>query len=252
MAANHEYDDGFFQYINAGSLAAARVVCPMLVDWLKPRSVLDVGCGAGAWCRVWLESGVPEVLGVDGEYVNRASLLVAAEHFRSFDLSQRFDVGRRFDLVTSLEVAEHIPAASADAFVDNLVAHGKVVLFSAAVPGQGGEFHVNEQPLEYWRARFTTRGYRCFDPLRSRLLRNPQVEPWYRYNTLLYVAPGAVASLPEAIMSLEVRDGRPIPELSPLRWRTRNAVLRAVPTRMLDLLVAAKHEWVRRTRSRRT
>ena len=65
MSANantHEYADEFFDYINAGSLASARVVCPLVVDWLRPRSLLDVGSGAGAWCKIWKENGIETVV----------------------------------------------------------------------------------------------------------------------------------------------------------------------------------------------
>ena len=250
-APTHEYDPRFYEYINAGSLASARVVCPLLVEWLKPQSLLDVGCGAGAWCKIWLESGVAEVLGVDGDYVDHSRLLVASSSFQSQDLSRAFDLGRRFSLVVSLEVAEHIASQSADAFVESLTRHGDVVLFSAAVPGQSGEFHVNEQPLEYWRARFAQHGFRCFDAVRPRIMNNRAVEPWYRYNTLLYARGEGVERLPQAVLDSELSSTQPIPELAPLSWRTRNALLRALPAGLVAFLVTAKHALVRRFRPAR-
>ena len=244
----HEYDAGFYEYINAGSLASARVVCPLLVAWLKPDSLLDVGCGTGTWCKVWRESGVNDVLGVDDDYVNRSALLIDQSSFRSQDLSHAFDLGRTFSLVVSLEVAEHVAPDSADAFVESLSRHGDVVLFSAAVPGQGGEFHVNEQPLEYWRTRLARHGFRCFDALRPKIIDNPEVEPWYRYNTLLYARAGGLERLPKSVLDAEVPAGQPIAELAPLGWRARNAVLRALPTPWVSALVKAKHAWSRRFR----
>ena len=222
------------------------MVCPLLVGWLKPESLLDVGCGAGAWCKVWLEAGVADVLGVDGEYVDRAGLLTDQGAFRSQDLSRAFDLGRRFSLVVSLEVAEHIAASSADVFVENLSRHGDVVLFSAAVPGQGGEFHVNEQPLQYWRERFAQHGFRCFDPLRPRILAQREVEPWYRYNTLLYARAAGLERLPETVFGSEIPEGAPIPERVPLGWRVRNSILSALPAPVLASLVKLKHAWYRR------
>jgi len=247
----HEYKNDFYEYINAGSLSSAREICPTIVSWLKPKSLLDIGCGAGAWCRIWMEQGVQDVLGVDGDYVDRQALLIPQASFRSHDLSKDFDAGRRFDLVTSLEVAEHVPTETSATFVDNLVRHGDFVMFSAAVPGQGGEFHVNEQPLEFWRELFVARGYRCFDPLRPLLSGNTRVEPWYRYNTLLYVAESAVAELPPAVRNAEIGPGTAIPERAPLSWQARNALLRSAPKPVLDLLVRLKHSWGRLTRPHR-
>jgi SAM-dependent methyltransferase len=242
----HKYQSDFYEYINAGSLASARVICPLLVSWLNPGSVLDVGCGAGAWCRVWSESGVPNVLGTDGDYVDRQALLIPPESFQSQDLSQSFDFGRKFSLVTSLEVAEHIAEPSAGTFVENLARHGDVVLFSAAVPGQGGEFHVNEQPLSYWKKHFERLGFSCFDPLRPVVLRAAGVEPWYRYNTLLYVRGDALDRLPQEVLAQRVT-GDPA-ELAPLTWQARNAFLGSLPAPILKALVQVKHAWGRKFR----
>lgn len=242
----HKYQSDFYEYINAGSLASARVVCPMVSSWLKPESVLDVGCGAGAWCRVWSESGVSEVVGTDGAYVDKSALLIPSSSFVSQDLAQSFDLKRKFSLVTSLEVAEHIAAPSASTFAENLARHGDVILFSAAVPGQGGEFHVNEQPLGYWKRHFEALGFQCFDPLRPAIVQDTRVEPWYRYNTLLYVRGEALERLPSAIASHAVL-GEPA-EMAPLTWRARNAILGSLPSPVLNLLVHAKHAWGRKFR----
>lgn len=246
--SSHEYKGDFFDYINAGSLASARVVSPLVSGWLKPQSLLDVGSGAGAWCKIWKEQGIPEVTGVDGEYVKTESLLIPEGDFLRRDLSAPFDLGRKFDLVTSLEVAEHVAEGSARIFVENLVRHGDCVMFSAAVPGQGGEFHVNEKPLSYWRALFLEHGYRCFDPVRPAIARAATVEPWYRYNILFYVRGETVLRLPEEIRANEVRAGSDIRDVSPLGWRARNAIIKSLPAPLVSKLVAVKHAVSRRVR----
>ncbi len=247
-SSRHEYQGEFFDYINAGSLASAGVICPIVTSWFKPRRLLDVGCGAGAWCKVWRESGVEEVVGVDGEYVRDESLLIPRQTFVRRDLSGTFDLGSKFDLVTSLEVAEHVAEPHATTFVENLSRHGDTVLFSAAVPGQGGEFHVNEQPLQYWRDRFEALGYQCFDPLRPTVSKNPSVEPWYRYNTLLYVRGEALSRLPDEVSRTRVEPGQPIVDVAPATWRLRNAIIRTLPDSVVDVLVTVKHSASRRLR----
>lgn len=245
MEASKVYSSDFYAYNNRVALASARAVIPLVARPLEPRSVLDVGCGVGAWCRVWLENGADTVVGADGSYVDRAQLLVDTGSFVAADLAQPFDLGRRFDLVMSLEVAGHVHEAHADTFVDNLVRHGDVVVFSAAVPGQGGEFHVNEQPLEYWKDRFLARGYQCFDPFRPLLRETRAVAPWYRFNTLLYVADAAVQRLPAALRASRVPEGKPLAADSPLWWRLRNGALGLLPQRATDALVRARSSWVR-------
>ncbi len=138
MNSGHLYNDEFFDYIERGSRASARRFVSLLIPALNPSSVLDVGCGRGAWLNEWKRAGVPSIHGIDGAYVNNTRILIDRSEFDAVDLSQPFDLGRRFDLVTSLEVAEHLPPATSKNFVASLVRHGDLILFSAAPLGQGG------------------------------------------------------------------------------------------------------------------
>lgn len=239
------YTSKFYDYINAGSTRSAKAVVPKVLSLLGPESILDIGCGAGAWCRVWKDHGIQNILGMDGDYVDNDSLLIPNDCFIRANLSTPININQKFDLVTSLEVAEHIDEKYADIFINNLITHGDVILFSAAVPGQGGEFHINEQPLEYWRKKFYDNDYECFDPIRKQILNLKQVEPWYRYNVLLYVKRNIVPSLPESITSTAIHKNEKIQTLAPLSWRIRNRILYATPSTILNMLVFLKHGWVR-------
>ena len=132
---SHVYSDDFYDYINVGALRSANRVAPILFDAFQPTSVLDVGCGQGAWLSAWNAAGVEDACGVDGDYVNRDRFLADAARFTPADLTKPFDLNRRFDLVHSLEVAEHLPESAAATFVKSLVAHADIVVFSAARPG---------------------------------------------------------------------------------------------------------------------
>jgi hypothetical protein len=140
----------------------------------------------GQWLAVFRDHGVEEILGIDGDYVNTQRLEIAADEFLACDLSNPIAVDRRFDLAVSLEVAEHLPEGSADAFVGLLTSLAPIVLFSAAVPCQGGTNHVNEQWPNYWAARFESRGYGTFDYIRDRIWDSADVECWYAQNILLF------------------------------------------------------------------
>jgi 2-polyprenyl-3-methyl-5-hydroxy-6-metoxy-1,4-benzoquinol methylase len=240
----YKYDGAFFDYLETGARPSAQVVVPLTKELLEVSSVLDVGCGLGVWLEVWAQAGASRVLGVDGDYVDRTRLAVDIANFRAYDIGRPFDLGERFDLVQSLEVGEHVDPAQADIYVDNLVRHGDLILFSAAVPGQGGENHVNEQPLAYWREKFEIRGFRTFDPIRPAISANEEVATWYRFNTLLYVRGEQCDHLPPEVASTEIRRGTGIADVAPCSWRLRCRVLRTLSPRQATVLSQLKHGFV--------
>jgi hypothetical protein len=236
----HVYSSDFYKYIDAGSSVSAQVVSRLLLEAMTIGSVLDVGGGHGAWSREWLTAGVADVLCLDGDYVAPDQLAIPEACFRAHDLTQPIALGRRYDLVQSLEVGEHLPAESADVFVDNLVAHGDVVLFSAAVPNQGGEHHVNEQPPEYWRAKFRARGYAAFDALRPRLAEHVEVKPWYRYNSVLYANAAGTERLGEPLRAGRVADDAELAVGGDLGWALRRAAVGLLPGRLVKPIAMLK------------
>jgi SAM-dependent methyltransferase len=193
------YSDSFFKDQQAGSLRSAKHIVPLLIDLVQPTSVVDVGCGVGTWLSVCQQYGVEDIYGVDGEYVNKELLLIDRSRFHGTDLSQLLQLGRRFDLALSLEVAEHLPPHSAATFVESLTRLSSVVAFSAAVPFQGGESHLNEQWQSYWAGLFAQRNYCPVDCIRSQVWDNDAVEFWYAQNMLLYVERTALAANPRLL-----------------------------------------------------
>jgi len=129
-----------------------------IIELVRPRTVVDIGCGTGSSMRQFLETGVTAV----GVEASRAAIR-ASQHphlINRHDLRRALDLGRRFELVWCFEVAEHIHRRYVETFVDTLCRHSDVVALSAAHPGQGGEGHFNEQPESYWVQKFEERGYR--------------------------------------------------------------------------------------------
>lgn len=203
------YDQVFFDSLLEGARGSARQVIPMILDWLQPRSVVDVGCGLGAWLSVFRELGVQDCLGVDGDYVDHQQLQIPVDMFLARDLTQPLTLDRRFDLAVSLEVAEHLPAESAQAFIESLVGLADVVLFSAAVPFQGGTGHLNEQWTGYWVKHFEQCGYVAIDCLRYRFWSNDDVQPWYVQNSFLFVKSDRLEQYPR--LPKETLDGATFP-----------------------------------------
>ncbi len=162
--------------METGSLQSAEVVVPLVLALTRPRSVIDVGCGRGAWLRAFRNGGVKSIRGIDGDYVDAASLLIPQECFSAVDLNKPFELSGRYDLAVCLEVAEHLPAAMANVLVQQLTAVAPLILFSAAITGQGGTNHVNERPPSYWRELFEAHGFMLFDPIRPTILTDSRIE----------------------------------------------------------------------------
>ncbi len=224
---SHVYSNQFFDYIDKGARSSAQGLISHLHPWVKAKSVVDFGSGRGVWLDEWKNAGVAEVCGLDGAYVDQNTLAIAATEFRAVDLTQPVDLGRRFDLAQSLEVGEHLPVNAADTLVSGLVAHADCVLFSAAVKGQGGEFHVNEQPLSFWQAKFEAHGYAAYDCLRPALRGNTEIEPWYRYNSVLYANAAGALRLPEEVLATVVEGD--LQDAGDMAWRMRKAVVSTLP-----------------------
>lgn len=119
-------------------------------------------------------------------------LQIPSERFLSQNLNDPISLHRRFDLAISLEVAEHLPTANADGFVQTLTGLADVVLFSGAIPGQGGTHHVNEQWQDWWAKRFLSVGYVAHDLIRPAIWNASQIPVWYRQNVLLYAKQGTL------------------------------------------------------------
>ncbi len=238
--AEHVYNADFYDYIDDGSRASAQTVAPLLLAEMPIASLLDVGAGHGAWAAAWMAAGVSDVLAVDGDYVTQDRLQVPPAHFQAHDLTTPLHLERRFDLVQSLEVAEHLPANKAAMFVESLARHGDIILFSAAVPHQGGEHHVNEQPPEYWRQLFAAAGYAPFDWLRSRLAGQAQVKPWYRFNSFLYANAAGQTRLSPSILSARIADGTPLNQGGDFAWNARRAMVRLIPGSLVKPVAMVK------------
>jgi SAM-dependent methyltransferase len=192
------YNRQFYEDLRAGADASARVVVPLLSTLLAPdlpRSIIDVGCGDGTWLLIAKELLRPErVLGVDTlEGDASAACRVSGDEFLQLDLESDLNqladrLAGAFDLAMCLEVGEHLDRDSGPSLVRALGRLAPVILFSAAVPLQGGVHHVNEQWPSYWIALFENIGYRCADALRRSIWTDTRVKWWYRQNLLLFTS----------------------------------------------------------------
>lgn len=194
---SNSYNKGFYIQQMKESRTSASHVLPVLFEYYKPKSVIDIGCGTGSWLAEYVANGVNDIIGIDGDYVDRPMLQIPRDKFLPHDLSKASDIrlGRRFDLAMSLEVAEHIPHDLSQDFIGWITGLADVVMFSAAIPYQGGTDHVNENWIEYWALIFRKFSFYPLDIIRSRIWNNPNVCWWYRQNIIVYARESVMSTL---------------------------------------------------------
>jgi SAM-dependent methyltransferase len=180
------YPADFYADRRSHTAHAARHVLAALPSALNCNRVADIGCGTGTFLVAALEAGASAVFGMEGQWVSPDMLDDARIVFANQDLEQPFS-GPSVDLVMSLEVAEHLSPARAQSFVADLVAMAPAALFSAAIPGQGGVGHINEQWPSFWAALFAAHGRKPYDVLRPKLWTDEAIPAWYRQNAILFL-----------------------------------------------------------------
>jgi SAM-dependent methyltransferase len=205
------YDKSFYQKGSETAISSATEIVPLVMHLAAPQSVVDVGCGAGEWLSIFRSAGIKDILGIDGQWVPQEQLHIPATNFLSHDLGRiPLNIKRCFDLAVSMEVGEHLPASDAKRYVSELVGLAPIVLFSAAVPFQGGVQHVNEQWPQYWVQLFHDHQYFCIDCIRGRVWSNNNVAFWYAQNCFIAVNKACMYRFPRLVAEYErVGDGVP-------------------------------------------
>lgn len=201
---------GEHQRLREATRYTATVIRTILERWFEFHSVVDFGCGTGNWLNCFATDGDRTILGLEMERFRPDEVEIDPRLILHLDLGRYVNLQRRFDLALCLEVAEHIDPRHASTVVENCVRHSDIVLFSAALPGQRGLHHVNEQLPGYWAALFEKHDYAVLDRLRPLIWDDPQIPIWYRQNLLLYVR--RISPLFAAIdaRSNEAAAGRPL------------------------------------------
>jgi 2-polyprenyl-3-methyl-5-hydroxy-6-metoxy-1,4-benzoquinol methylase len=177
------------------NFSAAKQILPFLFKLKHFNSVLDVGCGTGTWLAIAKELGINEFLGIDGINLNQEELKIPMNNFINCDLTSPINLNKKFDLLLCLEVAEHLPPENAGTFVEELTRHSDFIVFSAAIPNQGGQNHLNEQWPDYWQKLFFKNGYYPSEIIRNYFWDNKDVEWWYKQNIIIYASKSMLSSL---------------------------------------------------------
>jgi hypothetical protein len=192
------YDRSFFADITEWSLPSARIIAPLVQKLIRATSVIDVGCAECAWLKAFQESGATTLKGIDGPWVDQSRLFIDVHDFEVLDFDRsELSIKDRYDLAICLEFAEHVSPRKAPTLIRSLTDAAPVVLFSAAVPGQGGTNHINEQWPAYWSALFAKLGFQRLDPIRRHIWLDRRIGWWYRQNILLFASSSVIQASQE-------------------------------------------------------
>jgi len=146
------YQVGEPQWMEVFSRIAERIK-----EDLRPTSVLDAGCAIGFLVEALRNVGV-EAWGID---ISEWAISHVPESIRMYcsigSLTEEID--GHFDLVTLIEVIEHLPAAVAGSVVANITLHTDLVLFSSTPDGFEEATHINVQTPDYWANLFASHGF---------------------------------------------------------------------------------------------
>ncbi|HMP71838.1 MAG TPA: class I SAM-dependent methyltransferase [Kiritimatiellia bacterium] len=235
---NVAYDNEHHLRSRERGLRSAASITRLVYPLVQPHSVVDVGCGLGYWLKSFLDAGAEHVLGIDGDYIDRAQLAIPADCFRIMDLNRPTPVEEGFDLAISIEVAEHLRPDSGEAFVGFLCGLSQQVLFSAAIPGQPGHNHINPRWPGYWKSLFQRQGYVAYDFIRPRIWHEEDLMLCHRQNLLFFVHEERAESF----------DQRGIPRANCLTLVDEDVLsardtLRATWSRLLGRLVGTRKGW---------
>ena len=186
----------FLQKNNYIKEQSSNVVVNVLFEIFKPKNVVDVGCGTGLILKFFKDKGV-NISGYEGEWINKELIEVniPSSSISIIDFENiKIQNSSQNDLCVCLEVAEHVSIDQAENFVKFLIAHSSVIIFSAAVPNQGGFNHINEQWSDFWDNIFGKLGYIKFDILRP-ILWDQELVTWpYKQNMVVYVSDSDVST----------------------------------------------------------
>lgn len=179
------YGKSFYSSRDELTSYSANKILSIIAEHIAVTSVIDFGCGVGTWLKQAEVMGATNVVGVEGPWLQDNMFVSEGRLFkRNFD--NPIDFNEIFDLAISLEVAEHVKEANADIFLDSICRCSDHVLFGAAIKGQGGNGHINEQSQSYWINKFESRGYKVCDCIRPKIWDNAKIPFWYKQNIFFF------------------------------------------------------------------
>lgn len=187
----------FHKYGSEFNNTSAEIIVPEVIKLVQPKSVLDLGCGIGNWLSVFEQQDIKKLYGVDGEHA-RSQFILDEKYFIATDFENEESyttiLDEKIDLAVCLEVVEHLTEKTGQKIVEFLCNSTNIIMFSAAVPHQMGENHINEQHPCYWQELFAQRGYVFYDIFRQKYWNHTEIKWWYKQNMFLVAKEGTFST----------------------------------------------------------
>lgn len=185
------YDDRYFKWHKDKTRDYAIRNMDWYIKEFKPTSVIDYGCGIGAYLESALSNNIINIKGFDigGDNVKMHTEKSVQPYIKYLDCTLPL-ITEIYDCTISLETGEHIEPIMSDQFVLNIVNSTKktgTILFSAAQPGQGGSGHINCQTKEFWKEKFLRNSFSYDKKLTDFITKNWAIQnaPDYIINNLI-------------------------------------------------------------------
>jgi SAM-dependent methyltransferase len=190
---NNIYNENFYKSVEVRAIETADRVIKILFESLPAiESVKDIGCGSGIWIKKFHEAKkLKRAIGFDlaeALIPNKKVLRSEIEFFPVDFENVEENIFPKTDLSIFLEVAEHLSEGTAKKIIKFICKTSDLVIFSAAIPGQGGYNHMNEHSMQYWVQLLEANKFIVFDLFRSELNKFKRLPFYYRNNIILAVS----------------------------------------------------------------
>jgi 2-polyprenyl-3-methyl-5-hydroxy-6-metoxy-1,4-benzoquinol methylase len=193
----NKYSQEFYNSVSSRAVQSARITAGAIAGAIEPVSVVDIGSGQGVWLHT-ISEFVPTVkraVALDIQSHKSPffdALLKSSIDFKfveaNFENSSTLP-DEQFDMAICLEVLEHLTPDTAVEVARDIGKKCSCLIFSAAILGQGGTGHINEQKFSYWMQLMRDQGFIALDIFRPALRKADDVPSYYKQNMMFFWHP---------------------------------------------------------------
>lgn len=132
-------------------------IAKRIIEQFNPKTVLDAGCAWGFLVEAFRNRGV-EAYGIDiSDYAIQNVHPEMKPYCRIGSITEPLQ--QEYDLITCIEVLEHIAMQEAEKAIGNICTHANEVIFSSTPFDYKEVTHINVHDPEYWGEQFACHGF---------------------------------------------------------------------------------------------